>query len=528
MNERKRYVIAADMGTTSVKALLVDPEGVIHAAHSVFYPLHTPAPGIAEQDPNRMADGVLDGIGELLRKTEVQPEEILAVSFSTAMHSLMAMDAEGSPLTPLLTWADSRSAAYADRLKQSGRGDTLYRRTGTPIHPMSPLVKLLWLRDENPEIFGKAAKFIGIKEYVFFRLFGKYLVDHSSASATGLLHMDTLSWDTMALEEAAIQEGQLSELVPPHHCERGLPDWAVERTGLPADTPFVIGAADGPLANLGAGAVLPGSWALTVGTSGAVRTTVKAPLADPQGRLFCYSLADGLWVVGGAVNNGGILFRWTRDVLATQEAETARASGLDPYDYLTAIAREVPPGSEGLLFLPYLLGERSPYWNANARGVFFGLTMSHEKKHMIRAVMEGVVYGLDSVAAALEEMTGGAEEVRVSGGMAKSPLWRQMLADVLKKPISLMESVESSGLGAAYLGFWAMGEKAGLDGIREWTHVQEEHQPNPQASGQYGELKGIYTRLYQRLEPEFAVIADYQARQKPMEEGFTKTSGTKG
>ncbi|WP_058301741.1 gluconokinase [Gorillibacterium timonense] len=512
MNNLKRYVIAADMGTTSVKTLLVDRQGTVVHAHSVFYPMSTPSPEIAEQDPDQMADAVLEGIRQLLLESNANADEILCVSFSAAMHSLLAVDDEGAPLTPLITWADNRSAAYAEELKRSGRGKEIYERTGTPIHPMSPLVKLLWLREHEPEVFAKAGKFIGIKEYVFFRLFGSYVVDHSSASATGLLHMHTLTWDSLALSTAGIGEDRLSKPVSASHREVGLPLWAVQRTGLAADTPFVIGAADGPLANLGAGAVVPGSWALTVGTSGAVRTTVSAPLADPMSRLFCYALADGLWTVGGAINNGGILFRWTRDVLATQEAEEGLRRGMDPYDYLTELAHEVPPGSDGLIFLPYLLGERSPYWNSNARGVFFGLSMSHSKNHMIRAVMEGVVYGLHSVAAALEELTGSATEVRASGGFARSPLWRQMLADVLGKSVHVMDSVESSGVGAAYLGLWAMGEVPDLTGIRDWTRVQDSHSPDPATGELYRELTDQFDRLYERLAPEFDVIAQFQAR----------------
>jgi len=511
MDNPKRYVIAADMGTTSVKVLLVDRQGTVVYAHSEFYPMHTPSPEIAEQDPDRMMKAALTGIGELMRAAQARPADILCVSFSAAMHSLLAVDAAGAPLTPLITWADNRAAAHAEELKRTGLGREIYERTGTPIHPMSPLVKLLWLRKHQPEVFARASKFIGIKEYVFHRLFGRYVVDHSTASATGLLHMHTLSWDSLALSTVGIGADRLSEPVPADHREAGLPEWAAAQTELSADTPFVVGAADGPLANLGAGAVAPGSWALTIGTSGAVRTTVTAPLADPQGRLFCYALADGLWTVGGAINNGGIMFRWTRDVLATLEAEEGRRKGMDPYDFLAELAHEVPPGSEGLVFLPFLLGERAPYWNSNARGVFFGLSMNHGKKHMIRAVMEGVVYRLHSVAGALEELTGSAGEIRASGGFARSPLWRQMLADVLEKPVAVMDSVESSGVGAAYLGFWAMGEFPNLAGIREWTRTTGSHRPDPQSREVYRELTGLYARLYQRLLPEFDAIAKLQA-----------------
>jgi len=508
----KSYVIAVDQGTTSAKTLLVDNMGRILASHSVHYPMNTPSPEIAEQDPDVILQAVVTGIAETLRQSGVPGEQVLAVSFSTAMHSLMAVDAGGNPLTPLITWADNRSATYALSLKQSGLGRELHRRTGTPIHPMSPLTKLMWMKDNAPELFATAHKFIGVKEYIFQRLFGTYVIDYSIASATGLFNLEQLDWDGLALSQAGIQAERLSRPVPASHCEIGLRPEMAAVLGLPADTPFVVGAADGPLANLGAGAIDPGIWALSIGTSGAIRSVVDHPVADPDGRLFCYALADGLWTVGGPINNGGIVFRWTRDVLATQEAEEGARRGLDPYDYLTELAAEIPPGAGGLVFLPFLLGERAPYWNANARGVFFGLSMSHSKKHMIRAVMEGIVYRLNSVANALTELTGPAEEIRASGGFARSSLWRQMLADVLDRPVTVMDTVECSGLGAAYMGFWALGVFPDLQGIKAWTRCSERHLGDPAVRGTYQELARIYERVYQQLSGEFDAIAEYQHR----------------
>jgi gluconokinase len=508
----KPYVIAVDQGTTSAKTLLVDNKGSILASHSVHYPMHTPSPEIVEQDPDVIMQAVVTGIAETLRQSGVPGEQVLCVSFSTAMHSLMAVDEAGNPLTALITWADNRSANHASALKQSKVGRELHQRTGTPIHPMSPLTKLMWMKEHTPELFATAFKFIGVKEYMFQRLFGTYVVDYSIASATGLFNLERLEWDELALSQAEIQADRLSRPVPSSHSERGLRPEMAAVMGLPADTPFVVGAADGPLANLGAGAIDPGIWALSIGTSGAIRSVVDRPIADPAGRLFCYALADGLWTVGGPINNGGIVFRWTRDVLATQEAEEGVRLGFDPYDYLTGLAAEIPAGAGGLVFLPFLLGERAPHWNANARGVFFGLSMSHSKKHMIRAVMEGIVYRLNSVACALEELAGPALELRASGGFARSALWRQMLADVLDRPVTVMDTVESSSLGAAYMGFWALGVFPDLQGIKAWTRTSERHLGDPAVHGTYRELTQIYERVYQQLSGEFDAIAEYQHR----------------
>ncbi len=253
----------------------------------------------------------------------------MCVSFSSAMHSLIAVDEALRPLTPCITWADNRSAGYVKPVKEQLNGHEIYMRTGTPIHPMSPLLKLLWFRDHRPELFAAAYKFIGIKEYVFARLFGEYVIDHSLASATGLFNLRSLDWDSEATALCGVRREQLSRPVPTTHVMQGLRAEDAARLGLAADTPFVVGASDGVLANLGAGAFEPGIYSVTIGTSGAVRGVVREPVTDPKGRLFCYALKEDFWVVGGAINNGGIMFRWVRDQLATAEAEEGRRRGMD-------------------------------------------------------------------------------------------------------------------------------------------------------------------------------------------------------
>ncbi|SHE11543.1 Glycerol kinase [Chlamydia abortus] len=510
MSVAKHYVIAADLGTTSTKTLVIDRGGRVMASHSIEYPLHTPRPDIAEQDPLEICEAVIRGIGEVIRKAGISSHEVLCVSFSSAMHSLIAVDREGQPLTPCITWADNRSISYTGRLKTDGKGHEIYLRTGTPIHPMSPLTKLMWMKDHQPDVFQQAYKFIGIKEFVFARLFARYVIDYSLASATGMFHLRNLGWDREALEIAGITADRLSEPVPTTYCLEGLQPDTAARMGLAPDTPFVVGASDGVLANLGAGAFEEGIYSVTIGTSGAVRGVVREPLTDPRGRLFCYALKEDFWVIGGPINNGGIMFRWVRDQLATLEAEEGRRKGMDPYDYLTQLAEEVPAGSGGLLFLPLMLGERAPYWNANARGVFFGLSMFHEKKHMIRSVLEGVVYRIHSVVQALEEIGGHTKEIRASGGFARSPFWRQVIADVLGTPVTVPDSIESSGLGAAQLGLLALGEVGDFSGVHDWVKANHRHEVNPANHELYRELTEIYLRVYKQLAGEFDAISAFQ------------------
>jgi gluconokinase len=512
MSDRKRYVVAADIGTTSMKTLVIDRDGRVVAGHSIEYPLHTPAPDRAEQDPLELFAAAVRGIREVIAKAGIAGSEVLCVSFSSAMHSLIAVDRCGNPLTPCITWADNRSADLVAKLKEEHNGMGIYRNTGTPLHPMSPLLKLMWFNRHEPELVARTYKFIGIKEFVFAKLFGRYVIDHSLASATGLFNLRRLDWDEEALRVAGVSREQLSEPVSTTHVMQGLSADRAAELGLPADTPFVVGASDGVLANLGVGAFEPGVYAVTIGTSGAVRGTVNEPLTDPEGRLFCYALKENFWVVGGPINNGGIMFRWVRDQLATLEAEEGRRRGIDPYDYLTQLAADVAPGSDGLIFLPLLAGERAPYWNANARGVFFGLSLFHEKKHMIRSVLEGVVYRIHSVATALEELAGGAKEVRASGGFARSPLWRQMMADVLGTPVTVPDSIESSGLGAAQLGLLALGEIRDFSSVHEWVRSNVRHEPNSANHEIYRELTSLYGQIYHQLKDSFDAIAAFQKK----------------
>lgn len=506
------YIIAVDIGTTSTKTLVINREGQIMASHSIGYPLYTPRSDIAEQDPDTIFQAVVDAIGSVVQQAGLSGSDVLCVSFSSAMHSLIAIDQQGMPLTNCITWADNRSATQSQRLRTELDGHAIYLATGTPIHPMSPLPKLMWLRENEPALFARTYKFIGIKEYVFAKLFNRYVIDYSLASATGLFNLRNLAWHEPSLELAGVSAEQLSEPVSTTYRLEGMnPQYAVAM-GLWLDTPFVVGASDGVLANLGAGAVDPGVYNVTIGTSGAIRGVVRKPLTDPKGRLFCYALDENFWVVGGAINNGGIMFRWVRDELATLEAEEGRRQGRDPYDYLTELAESVPAGSDGLLFLPLLAGERAPYYDSNARGVFFGLSLAHHKKQMIRAVLEGVVYRIHSIVQALSELNGEPHEIRASGGFARSPLWRQIMADVLGTPVSVPNTIESSGLGAAILGLYAMGEIPNYNAIHDWVSTSSKHDVNADHFAIYQELTPIYQRVYHQLKHEFRDIAAFQQR----------------
>jgi gluconokinase len=503
-------MIGVDIGTTSTKAVVFTLDGKPVAHHAVDYPLLRPATAAAEQDPEQIYQAVLETIRTSLRQCPLPTEDLVCVSFSAAMHSVIAVDAQDRPLTRSITWADNRAAAWAERIKSGMGGEAIYRRTGTPIHPMSPLAKLAWLRDEQPALFARAARFIGIKEYVFFRLFKQYLVDHSIASATGLLNLERLDWDDEALAVAGVRRDQLSRLVPTTHHLQGLAPEIARDLGLAPDTVFVIGANDGVLSNLGVDAIQPGEVAVTIGTSGAMRAVVDRPRTDPSGRTFCYALTERHWVVGGPVNNGGIVLRWVRDEFAASECETAKRLGLDPYEVLTRIAERVPAGAEGLLFHPYLAGERAPLWNANLRASFFGLAMHHRKEHMIRAALEGVIFNLYSILPAVESLVGSSRSIKATGGFARSGLWRQMMADVFNREVIVPETFESSCLGAAVLGLYALGRIDTLDAVGERVGATHRHLPEAKNAATYQRLMPIFTALPVQLEAQYRQIALFQ------------------
>lgn len=503
------YMLGIDIGTTSTKAVLFSEKGEVIQQENIGYPLYTPDISTAEQDPEEIFQAVLQAVSNIMKHHS--HKKLLFVSFSSAMHSVIAMDNNDQPLTPCITWADNRSEAWSHRIKEELNGHEIYKRTGTPIHPMSPLTKIAWIVNELPEIATKVKKYIGIKEYIFKKLFNLYVVDHSLASAMGMMNLKTLDWDEEALQVTGITPAQLSELVPTTKIFTNCDSVLAERMGIDPQTPFIIGASDGVLSNLGVNAIRKGEIAITIGTSGAIRTIIDKPQTDDKGRIFCYALTENHWVIGGPVNNGGMIFRWIRDELASSEVETAKRLGIDPYDVLTRIAERVRPGSDGLLFHPYLAGERAPLWNPDVRGSFFGLTLSHKKEHMIRAALEGVIYNLYTVFLALIEcMDSPVTRIQATGGFARSEVWRQMMSDIFESEVIVPASYESSCLGACILGLYATGKIESFEVVSEMVGNTYKHTPNEEAAKEYRKLLPIFISLSRALTDDYTRIAHYQ------------------
>ena len=504
------YYIGVDIGTTSTKAVVFTKDGKITATAYKEYPIFSHTPIMAEQDPKEIFEAVIFSIRMAIQKSGINKQDIKLLSFSSAMHGVIAMDNNGEPLTQCITWADQRAHKYAMALRGTAQGQGIYQRTGTPLHAMSPLCKLLWFKNESQEIYHRAHKFIGIKEYVFYRLFGEYVIDHSLASATGMFNLSTLAWDEKCLAITGVSREQLPRPVKTTEIFGNIHQTYATQMGINKDTPFVIGASDGCLSNLGVNAIDPGVMAITIGTSAAIRTVTHKPTYCKDGKVFCYILDEGHYVVGGPINNGGIVLRWIRDQLCGAEMEVAKGLGVDPYTIMADIASKVNPGAEGLVFLPYLAGERAPLWDANARGAFIGLGLNHKKEHMIRAVFEGVILNIYEVMAAIEDSCGTPTKVQATGGFARSQLWRQMMADILDKEIAVPESIESSCLGAVVLGMKALGEIQDY-GIMEGL-VGETFTHSPSGGEVYRELAKLYGGLADTLRGQYGAIADFQQR----------------
>lgn len=493
------YIIGIDIGTSGTKAVAFGVEGSVIADWHIDYPLLNPHPGFVEQDPEVLFSAVMRAISQVVRTVASRSDahRLLGIGFSSAMHGLIAMDHQHQPLTNCITWADTRSEAFANRLKTTPEGYDIYLHTGTPIHPMSPLCKLGWLREHLPGTFASAHKFISVKEYVFLRLFGRYVVDESIASATGLFDIHALQWYKPALALVGIEPEQLSDPMPITYTLAGLDDRVGQELGIPVNTPFILGGSDGCLANLGEQA-LQGDAVATIGTSGAIRMLTDSPQTDERARTFSYVLTKNLHIVGGAVNSGGVILRWYKENVGSRTTATSE----ETYDALAEEASTVPAGADGLVFLPYLAGERAPHWNAAAKGVFFGVQLHHRKAHFTRAVFEGIIYGLFSVGKVLAEIAGPIHTIHANGGFVRSPFWVQLLADVFNSKVAVGEGVESAAKGAYMVVLKALGLIAAFEDLGNFS-TQNVYHPNSEAHLVYMERFGLFERLYDKIKDEF-------------------------
>ncbi|GAB3251610.1 gluconokinase [Larkinella harenae] len=488
-------ILGVDIGTTNVKALAFQPETgeIIAHASAPLTTLH-PQAGYAEQDPEHVWQNLVEVLAEVCQEVQTQHATIEAVGFSAAMHSSLAVDDAGKPLTNAILWSDNRAEKQADLLRheRADLGKEIYQQTGIPMHPMIPLCKLAWFRENNLRLLRRATGWISIKEYIWHKLTGQYQIDYSIATATGLFDSYQKVWYAPALEFAGIRLEQLSKPVPTTHAgklaDADLPGSVTQ--GLTGSTLY-IGASDGCLANLGAGAIEAGITTITIGTSGAIRRTIQHPLRDDRGRLFSYILNvddatdKNYYVVGGPTNNGANVLQWVSEKLIQSDT-----------DAVLEEATTIAPGSDGLLFLPYLQGERAPLWDAGVRGSYLNVDWQHGRSHFIRAALEGVLFNLLRIERILSRHTGPTRVIHANGGFAQSAFWVQMMADIFGVPVRLNESNESGAIGAILLTMKATGRVSSLVEASRQVRFGQTFEPDAERHRRY---RNVYEQFEKAL-----------------------------
>ncbi len=485
-------IAGIDLGTTNCKAVAYTPGAGALASASRDYPLRSPRSGWVEQDPRKVWAGLIGALSALVEKLPTGVK-IDGLCLSGAMHSLLPVDEFGNPLAPAVTWADQRAAPQAEILRREFDTHSIYLRTGCPVQPFYYPAKLRWWQEEQPDIDRRAARYTAIKEYILYRLTGRWVTDLGLASTTGLLDLKTLEWDPQALEMAHIRPERLPERVSPFATVGVLLKEVAQEVHLPAGLPVIAGGSDGALANLGAGAAEPGESVVTVGTSGAVRVVVSHPLLDPDERTWCYATSEGNWFAGGAINNGGLAMRWALERLYPElEGEAA-------YLHFLEDVTKVPPGSGGVMALPYFAGERSPHWNAHARAVILGLGLEHSRANIARAVLEGVAYCLADVWQVLSAQQELRLPVRLTGGITHSPVWAQIVADVLGVPLAATEAADASAIGAAIMGLKAFGVVESMQALASQIRPERKLEPDPDRHAFYKQHHQQFQEFYQKL-----------------------------
>lgn len=495
------YFLGIDVSTTATKALLIDEAGAVVGVAATEYDYETPHPLWSEQDPALWWDGAVASIRAVLEKTGIAPDEVAAAGLTGQMHGLVLLDAAGRVLRPALLWNDQRTAAECDQIRRRVGRERLIQLTGNDALTGFTAPKLLWVRAHEPELYAKIRHVLLPKDYVRYRLTGEPATDKAGAAGTLLLDLRQRDWSAEVLDALGVPPDWL----PPTHegpaVTGTLSTEAAEATGLAAGTPVVAGGGDQAAGAVGVGAVREGIVSLVLGTSGVVFATANEPFVEPEGRLhaFCHAV-PGRWHLMGVMLSAAGSLRWYRDTLAPGVS----------FNDLLAPAADVPPGSEGLRFLPYLTGERTPHPDPLARGAFVGLTVRHTRAHLTRAVLEGVAFGLrDGFRLMREAGLSAPNEVRVSGGGARSPLWRQILADVLDAELVTVNTTEGAAYGAALLAGVGAGSWADVDTACDATvRVNGRTSPRPEAVAQYEAAYASYRALYPALQPTFAALAD--------------------
>ena len=494
-----KYIVGIDTSTTATKALLVRADGQVLAVGTSEYAYETPRPLWTEQHPELWWQATVSSLRQVVAQSGVDPTEILGIGLTGQMHGLVLLDTAGEVLRPAILWNDQRTGTQCDEIRERVGKERLIQITGNDALTGFTAPKILWVRENEPEVYARVAHILLPKDYVRYQLTGEFAADKAGGSGTILFDLATRAWAPDVLEALEIPAEWLPRTFEGPQITGTVSTGAARATGLKAGTPVFGGGGDQAAGAVGTGAVVEGVVSLSLGTSGVIFAAAGRPIIEPEGRLhaFCHAV-PGKWHLMGVMLSAGGSLRWYRDTMAPGVA----------FDTLLAPAAEVTPGSEGLLYLPYLTGERTPHPDPLARGAFVGLTVRHTLPHMTRAVLEGVAFGLrDSFELMQAAGLSGIRQVRITGGGASSRLWRQILADVLASELVMVNTTEGAAYGAALLAATGAGLFPDVEAACAATiRITGTTTPGP-ASETYQLVYPLYRNLYPALKRTFQGVA---------------------
>lgn len=501
----KRFILAHDLGTTGNKATLFDDEGRLIASTFGGYETVHPQPTWAEQDPNDWWRVVCNATRALLAKSKVASQDIAGVSFSGQMMGCLPVDAAGNPLRPCIIWADQRGIAQAAQLAEQVGEERVYRITGHRISPTYSASKIMWVRDNEPDLFARVHKFLHVKDFIAYRMTGAFVTDRSDASGMNLYNLEGGAWSDEILNAIGLDPRRLPDIHNSTDIIGEITKEAAEQLGLAAGTPVVIGGGDGASAAVGAGAITEGPAYNYIGSSSWISFAATRPIYDPGRRIFNWAhMVPNMFAPCGTMQAAGGSYQWLQRQICWSESREAGETGEDVYEIMNRRAAESVPGARGLLFLPYLQGERSPHWNPKARGGFVGLQVTHTRADLIRATLEGISMNLRTILQSFLDANARIDEVILIGGGAKGELWRQILADVFGRPTLCPRLLdEATSLGAAIAGGVGVGLFHDFSIVKQRIEIVDRHAPNPEAQAIYNRLYPIFLETYTALVPIF-------------------------
>jgi xylulokinase len=512
-----QYLAGVDVGTTGARCVIFDVDGNPVAGHYCDYGATYPRPGWVEQDSALLIARTMEACRGAIGAAAIDPRRIASVGFSAQRSVACPVAADGSPVRPMFSWQDARTAEEVEALRQLISADEYYERNGLPLGTTWIITKLLWMRKHEPALLAKTARFVQNQDLVL-RAFGAddYYTDLCSAVFYGVWDVHRASWNLPLLERLGLGPEMFGRPTPPGTQVGTIGAAIAEQTGFAPGTPLCVGAGDQNCSVLGMGAVEPGLATVTLGTAGLAIVATEQPRAGFGGMMITHHVVPGMWEVEGLSNAAAASLRWFRDVVATREREIETAGGADAYQQLDRLAATASIGSQGLLFLPYLATAATPRWNAQARAAFVGLSFAHGRAEMTRAVMEGVVLEIRDMFEQWRAAGLKVDCLRIGGGATRSALWNQIQADVYGRPVETLRVSESTSLGAALMGGVGAGVFASIkEGVAAMVHVADRIEPNQQSHRRYEELYQAYTQAYDGLATggAFESLARIQARE---------------